>query len=129
MMNENDSSYTKIDEYINQFPSDIQVILNEIRETIRKAAPEAIEKISYQMPCYYLYGNLVYYAAYKKHIGFYPLPSVIDAFQEELSQYKRSKGAVQFPLNQPMPLDLIRRIVQFRAVENLQISQAKTSKK
>ena len=129
MMNENESSYTNVDEYINQFPSDIQVILNEIREVVRKAAPDAIEKISYQMPCYYLNGNLVYYAAYKKHIGFYPLPSGIDAFHEELSQYKRSKGAVQFPINQPMPLELIRRIVQFRAVENLQISQTKTSKK
>ena len=129
MMKENNSSYTNVDEYIEQFPSNIQDILNEIREVIRKAAPYAIEKISYQMPCYYLNGNLVYYAAYKKHIGFYPLPSGIDTFHEELSQYKGSKGAVQFPINQPIPLDLIRRIVEFRVNENLQISKVKSTKK
>ncbi len=109
-----------IDEYIAQFPEDIQQKLQEIRAVIHEAAPEATEKISYQMPTFYLRGNLVHFAAFKNHIGFYPVPSGIAAFETELAPYKRSKGAVQFPLDQPIPTELISRIVQFRVGENLQ---------
>jgi uncharacterized protein YdhG (YjbR/CyaY superfamily) len=108
-----------IDEYIAQFPEEIQQKLQEIRAVIHAAAPEATEKISYQMPTFYLRGNLVHFAAFKQHIGFYPVPSGIAAFEEELAPYKRSKGAVQFPLDQPIPFELIGRIVQFRVAENL----------
>ena len=110
---------SSIDEYIAQFPEEIQQKLQEIRAVIHAAAPEATEKISYQMPTFYLRGNLVHFAAFKKHIGFYPVPSGIAAFEEELAPYKRSKGAVQFPLDQPIPTELIGRIVQFRVAENL----------
>jgi len=96
----------------------VQPILQEIRAVIREAAPEATEKISYQMPTFYLNGNLVHFAAYQRHIGFYPTPSGTEQFEQELSAYKRAKGSVQFPLDQPMPYDLIRRMVQFRTAEN-----------
>ena len=89
-----------------------------MRRTIREAAPDAVEAISYQMPTFKLNGNLVHFAAYKNHIGFYPTPSGVEAFREELSAYKVSKGAIQFPIDQPMPLDLVRRIVQFRVAQN-----------
>ncbi|NTW73222.1 MAG: hypothetical protein HGA49_13415, partial [Eubacteriaceae bacterium] len=92
--------------------------LQEIRETIRKAAPEATEKISYQMPTFYLNGNLVHFAAFTSHIGFYPAPSGVEVLKEELAPYLHAKGSIQFPLNQPLPLDLIRRIVEFRVIEN-----------
>lgn len=108
-----------IDEYIAQFPAEIQQKLQEIRAVIHAAAPEATEKISYQMPTFYLRGNLVHFAAFKQHIGFYPVPSGIAAFEEELAPYKRSKGAVQFPLDQPIPTELIGRIVKFRVEENM----------
>ena len=108
-----------IDEYIGLFPDDVQKILQEIRQVIKSTAPEATEKISYQMPTFYLKGNLVHFAAFKNHIGFYPVPSGIEKFKEELSQYKGGKGSVQFPLDKPMPYDLIRRIVLFRVEENL----------
>ena len=111
---------SSIDEYIAQFPEDIQQKLQEIRAVIHAAAPEATEKISYQMPTFYLRGNLVHFAAFKHHIGFYPVPSGIAAFEAELAPYKRSKGAVQFPLDEPIPTELIGRIVQFRVAENLQ---------
>ena len=110
---------SSIDEYIAQFPAEIQQKLQEIRAVIHAAAPEATEKISYQMPTFYLRGNLVHFAAFKNHIGFYPVPSGIAAFEEELAPYKRSKGAVQFPLDQPIPFELIGRIVQFRVAENM----------
>ena len=103
-----------IDEYIAGFPADIQRILQEIRSVIREAAPQAIEKISYQMPTFYYQGNLVHFAAFKHHIGFYPTPQGIEAFKEELTRYKGAKGSVQFPLDQPIPYDLIRRIVRYR---------------
>lgn len=106
------------DEYIANCPEDVRKILKELREVIKEAAPEAQEKISYQMPCFTLNGNLVYFAACKNHIGFYPTPSGIEAFKDELSVYKSSKGAVQFPLDKPMPYDLVRRIVKFRVEEN-----------
>ena len=114
------NSFNTIDEYIATFPKETQEILNEVRAAIKESAPEAEEKISYQMPTFYLRGNLVHFAAFKKHIGFYPVPSGIAAFEEELAPYKRSKGAVQFPLDEPIPTELIGRIVQFRVAENLQ---------
>jgi uncharacterized protein YdhG (YjbR/CyaY superfamily) len=116
---------TTIDEYIAQYPEDVQQILNHIRAVIREAAPQASEKISYQMPTFYLNGNLIHFAAFKNHIGLYPTPSGIDGFKEELSAYKEGKGSVQFPLDQPMPYDLIRRIVLFRVTENLKKSRPK----
>lgn len=109
-----------VDEYIAAFPNDTQKLLEEIRSVIKKAAPEAEETINYAMPTFKLHGNLVHFAAYKNHIGFYPAPNGIDAFKDELSAYKGAKGSVQFPLNQPMPLDLISRIVKFRVKENLE---------
>jgi uncharacterized protein YdhG (YjbR/CyaY superfamily) len=118
-----------IDEYIANFPADIQEILQELRATIKAAAPEAEEAISYQMPTFKLKGNLVHFAAYKNHIGFYPVPRGIEAFQEELSAYKGSKGTVQFPLDRPLPLDLISRIVRFRVKDNLEKAEAKAKKK
>lgn len=109
-----------IDEYIAKFPIEVQEKLQKIRKIVRDAAPEATEKISYQMPTFYLYGNLVHFAAYKKHIGFYPTPSGITSFDEELAPYKRAKGSVIFPLDKPIPYDLIDKIVRFRVDENLQ---------
>ncbi len=122
------SSPQTIDEYLINFPANIQVILEELRATIRKAAPEATETISYQMPTFTLHGNLVHFAAYKNHIGFYPAPSGIAAFQKELASYKGAKGSVQFPLDQPLPLALISQIVTFRVKENLALARAKTKK-
>ena len=107
-----------IDAYIAGFPEDVQAILQQVRRTIHEAAPEATEAISYQMPTFKLHGNLVHFGAFKNHIGFYPVPSGMAAFEEELAAYKQGKGSVQFPLNKPMPLDLIRRIVEFRVQES-----------
>ena len=109
-----------IDEYITKFPIEVQEKLQKIRKIVQDAAPEATEKISYQMPTFYLNGNLVHFAAYKKHIGFYPTPSGITSFDEELAPYKRAKGSVIFPLDKPIPYDLIDKIVRFRVAENLQ---------
>lgn len=109
-----------IDQYIKEFPNDVQEILQSVRRTIQNAAPTAKEKISYAMPAFELNGILVYFAAFKNHIGLYALPSGHDAFKEELSKYKTGKGSVQFPLNQPIPFDLISQIVQFRVKENLE---------
>jgi uncharacterized protein YdhG (YjbR/CyaY superfamily) len=118
-MNTDQPAITSIDEYIAGFPSDVQAILEQIRQTVARAAPEATEKISYQMPTFFLNGNLVHFAAYKNHIGFYPAPRAIEAFQSELSKYKGAKGSVQFPLNQPIPFDLIAKIVKFRVADML----------
>jgi uncharacterized protein YdhG (YjbR/CyaY superfamily) len=107
-----------IDAYIAQFPGEVQEVLQKIRSLIHETAPEAAEKISYGMPTFYLKGNLVHFAGFKSHIGFYPIPSGIEAFKDELAQYKTGKGSVQFPLDQPIPYDLIRRIVIFRVQEN-----------
>ena len=120
---------SSIDEYIAMFPPQVQKKLQEVRATIHAAAPAAAEKISYQMPTFTLDGNLVYFGGFKDHIGFYPIPSGIEAFKKELSKYKQGKGSVQFPLDQPMPLDLIRRIVLFRAEENKKKAAAKAKKK
>jgi uncharacterized protein YdhG (YjbR/CyaY superfamily) len=116
-----------IDTYIANFPVDIQKKLQEIRSTIKASAPEAEEKISYQIPTFALKGNLVHFAAFKTHIGFYPTSSGIEKFKEELAAYQVSKGTVRFPLDQPIPYDLIARIVRFRLQENLERAQAKRS--
>jgi uncharacterized protein YdhG (YjbR/CyaY superfamily) len=118
-----------VDAYIATFPQEIQAILESLRATIRAAAPDAEEKISYQMPTFALKGNLVHFAAWKHHIGFYPASSGIDVFKDELSMYESSKGAIRFPLSQPLPMDLISRIVQFRVAENLANAAAKSSKR
>lgn len=108
-----------IDDYIALYPEETRKILQEIRATIQAAAPDAVEKISYQMPAFAQKGILVYFAAWKDHIGFYPIPSGIQSFKKELSAYETTKGSVHFPLDTPMPLDLISRIVKFRFAENL----------
>ena len=113
----NRSSATDIDEYIAAFPPATQARLQEVRELIRSVAPAAIETMSYAIPTFDLNGkHLVHFAGYAKHIGFYPTPAAIEAFQDELDGYTRAKGSVQFPLNQPLPVDLIRRMVEFRVV-------------
>jgi uncharacterized protein YdhG (YjbR/CyaY superfamily) len=109
---------TTIDQYIERFPEEVRHILEELRTTIREAAPEATEKISYQIPTFYYNGNLVHFAALKNHIGFYPTPSGIEAFEKDLKTYKSAKGSVQFPVDEAMPLELITRIVKFRVAEN-----------
>jgi len=108
-----------IDEYILSFPIEVQKILTDLRTLIQNAAPQATEKISYQIPTFYLNGNLVHFAAFKSHIGFYPASSGISEFSEELKKYKTSKGTVQFPIDQPIPRKLIRKIVEFRVKENM----------
>jgi uncharacterized protein YdhG (YjbR/CyaY superfamily) len=111
--------FETIDEYIATFPRDVQDILEEIRRTIQESAPNAKEAISYQMPTFKLNGNLVHFASFKNHIGFFPTPSGISRFKKELSHYETSKGTVRFPLNEPIPFDLIRKIVKYRVKENL----------
>ena len=114
------SKPTSIDEYIAGFPKATQKPLEQIRQTVRKAAPGAEETISYSMPTFTLKGRyLIYFAGFKNHIGFYPAPTGIEEFEKELSGYKTGRGSVQFPLDKPMPLDLVRRIVKFRIRENL----------
>ncbi len=117
-----------IDEYIAGFPQEIQKILQKLRATIRKAAPGATETISYRMPTFTLKGNLVHFAAYKNHIGFYPVPSGIEAFRTELARYQQGRGSVQFPIGEPLPLDLIAQIVKFRVQENLEKAAARGKK-
>lgn len=108
-----------VGEYISGCAKEIQPLLNEIRKAISETAPDAVEKISYKMPTYYLKGNLVHFAAQSRHIGFYPAPSGIEAFKEELKDYKTSKGAIQFPYDKPLPIGLIKKIVKFRVDENI----------
>ena len=114
-----------IDEYIAGFPCEIQEILHQCRLTIREAAPQAVEVMSYGMPAFKLNGILVWFAAYSKHIGFYPHNTGIVAFKKELSIYKGGKGSVQFPLDKPLPLELISEIVKFRVIENLEKQKLK----
>jgi ribonuclease Z len=128
-MEESKEKYETIDEYISQFPEAIRELLTQIRNTIKAAAPEATEKISYQMPTFYYHGNLVHFAGHKNHIGFYPTPSGMDTFAEELSAYKQGKGSVQFPLDQPLPLSLITRMVKARVLENNQLAAKKKAGK
>ena len=121
--------FTTVDEYISQFPEDVQERLQSLREVIRETVPDAQEKISYQMPTFALHGNLVHFAAYQNHIGFYPTPSGINAFKDQTTEYKTSKATVQFPLDKPMPYELIQEIVKFRVAENEKKSENKTKKK
>lgn len=118
-----------VDGYIAAFPGEVQAVLNEVRRTIRDAAPQAVEVIKYRIPTYVLNGNLVHFAAYKSHIGFYPTPSGIDAFKNQLGNYKTAKGSVQFPLAESIPLNLIESIVKYRVVEALGKSGRSKSKK
>ena len=113
------TEFKTVDEYIKSFPTDIQTLLNKVRETIKKNAPDAVESIAYGMPAYKMNGKpLVYFAGFKKHIGFYATPTGHAEFAAELSTYKQGKGSVQFPLNKPIPYELIKRIVAFRVKEN-----------
>lgn len=118
-MQTNKRAPTTIDEYISQSPQDVQGILTNLRGVIKKAAPRATEKISYRMPGFYLNGDLVWFAAQKGYIGFYPTGSGVAAFQKELAGYEQTKGSIHFPLDRPLPYDLISRIVKFRVAQNL----------
>lgn len=118
-----------IDAYIAGFPNAIQQKLQEMRAVIKKAAPGAQETIKYAMPTFTLNGNLVHFAAFKNHIGFYPTPSGIEAFEKELAMYKGAKGSVQFPLSQPLPLDLVARIVAYRVLQNSKNALAKNTER
>ena len=121
--------FNSIDEYIATFPEETQKILEELRATIKAAAPDADERISYQMPTFALEGNLVHFAAWKNHIGFYPTSSGTQAFKKELSIYEGAKGSVKFPIDKPLPLKLISRIVKFRVAESLKKSRDKIKPK
>lgn len=121
--------FKTVDEYLSTFPSSTKKMLQQLRETIRKAAPQAEECISYNMPAYKQQGALVYFAGYKGHIGFYPVSSAIREFEKELSAYEGSKGTVRFPLDQPLPLKLITRMVKHRIQENKALAEAKAAKK
>lgn len=125
----NENTINTIDAYIAQFPSEIQATLQTVRTVIREAAPEAQEKISWSMPTFALYGNLVHFAAHKNHLGFYPGASGIEAFKDRLQGYIWSKGAVQFPYKNPIPYDLITEIVRFRVEENMRDEQIKREAK
>lgn len=128
-MEEKKASLTTVDEYVAQYPHDVQQILARIREVIKESAPEAVERISYQMPGYDLNGYLVYFAVNKRHIGFYPRTSAMEANIPELAKYKGTKGSVHFPLDQPIPYDIIRKIVAVRVKENLEKAEAKGKRK
>jgi uncharacterized protein YdhG (YjbR/CyaY superfamily) len=119
----------EVDAYIAGFPEHIQELLEEIRVTVKSAAPDAEEIMNYGIPTLVLHGNLVHFAGYKNHIGFYPAPSAIETFKTELSIYKGAKGSVQFPVGSPLPLDLVTKIVHFRVEENLAKALAKANKK
>jgi uncharacterized protein YdhG (YjbR/CyaY superfamily) len=121
-MKANKNQFETIDEYISAFPKPIQEILQKLKKTIKESAPQAQEAISYQIPTFKLNGNLVHFAAFKDHIGFFPTPSPIVAFKKELSKYKTSKGTIRFPINEPIPFDLVSKIVKYRVKENLQKS-------
>ena len=118
-MRQAEKEYKTVDEYIAFFPNNLQIKLQELRQKIRESAPDAEEVISYGMPAYRLSGILVYFAAFKNHIGFYPTSSGVEAFREELSDYETSKGTIRFPLNKPIPLELVTKIVKFRVDENM----------
>lgn len=128
MLNPSASPKT-IDEYIAGFPAEVQSILEKLRATIRAAAPAAEETISYGMPTFRLKGNLVHFAAFKNHLGFYPTPSAIEKFRRELAAYPLSKGTVRFAWDQPIPYELVAKIVAFRIAENLELDQQRKAKK
>lgn len=127
-MSPNQTKPSSIDEYIAGFPADVQEILEKIRMTIRKAAPAAEETIKYQMPTFTLKGNLVYFSAFKKHIGFYPPVTGFEKLRNELLRYEGPKGSLKFPLDEPIPYDLISKIVEFRVKENLSKAESKQKK-
>jgi uncharacterized protein YdhG (YjbR/CyaY superfamily) len=112
-------NYNTVDEYISMFPKDVQEKLLQMGKAIKEAAPEAEEKISYRMPAYFKNGPLVYFAAFKNHIGFYPTASGTETFKEEFKPYKSGKGSVQFPMDEPLPIELVKRVVRFKVEENL----------
>lgn len=118
-----------VDGYISGFPKETQILLEQVRTAIREAAPDAEELISYQMPSYKYKGMLVHFAGYKSHVGFYPAPSGIKAFEKEISKYKNAKGSVQFPIDKPMPLALISKITKYRLKENKAIAAEKAKNK
>lgn len=118
-----------IDEYIGWFPEDIQKILEKVRVLVQASAPEAKEDIKYAMPTFVLHGNLVHFAAFKNHIGFYPAPTGTEAFKADLAPYKTGKGSIQFQLDEPIPYDLIKKITLFRVDENLRKAKIKSTKK
>jgi uncharacterized protein YdhG (YjbR/CyaY superfamily) len=118
-----------IDDYITNFPPETRKHLMQVRDTIRKSAPQATEAIKYAIPTFVLNGNLVHFAGYEKHIGFYPAPTGMDAFKKELAPYKQGKGSVQFPIDKPMPLALIRKIVAYRVKQSLEKAKGKAKKK
>jgi uncharacterized protein YdhG (YjbR/CyaY superfamily) len=128
-MEENKITFQSVDEYILQFPIEVQEILQNLRKVIKEAAPEAEEKISWQMPTFVLHGNLVHFAAHKNHIGFYPAPSGIDAFEDELSEYRGGKGTLKFPIKNPLPYEVISKIVKLRVSENTRKAEDKLKKK
>ena len=127
-MEDKKAKYESVDDYIRQFCPEVQEKLEALRKVIRESATGATERISYQMPAFYLHGNLVYFAAFKHHIGFYPTSSGIEAFKDELAGYKGSKGSVQFPIEKPLPYDLISRIVKYRVEENMKTAAGKMNK-
>ena len=128
-MKSNQTAPKDIDEYIAGFPADVQKTLKKIRSTIRKAAPDTGEAIKYQMPTFTLNGNVVCFGAYKKHIGLYPAPREAAPFKVEMSKYEGGKGTVRFPLDKPIPYDLIGRIVKFLVKRNLEAAKAKGKKR
>jgi uncharacterized protein YdhG (YjbR/CyaY superfamily) len=123
------SGLKDVDAYIAGFPREVQELLEKVRTTIRAAAPDADEAMKYGVPTFIWNGNLVHYAAFKEHIGFYPTPGAIETFKEELAAYESAKGSVRFPFDKPLPLELIGRIVKFRLKENLDRAQAKRKKR
>ena len=128
-MRDDQPAAKNIDDYIAGFPPDVQKTLQKVRATIRRAAPQADETISYQMPTFKLEGNLVHFAAFKNHIGLYPTPSGTERFRKELSSYETGKGSIRFPLDKPIPYDLIAKIVKFRVRENLEKAAARRRKR
>jgi uncharacterized protein YdhG (YjbR/CyaY superfamily) len=126
---ESKSAYKTIDEYIQLFPAEFQEIMKKLRQVIKEAVPQAQEKISWQMPTFTLHGNLVHFAANKKHIGLYPGESGVAAFKDKITEYKSSKGAIQFPIDKPMPYELVAEIAKYRAAENIKWAEEKIEKK
>ncbi|HTI90404.1 MAG TPA: DUF1801 domain-containing protein [Puia sp.] len=122
------TKFQTVEEYLATFPPKTKKFLKDLRATIKQAAPQAEETISYNMPAFKLHGMLIWYAGYKEHIGLYPKTTVIQAFKKDLEEYKQSKGTIQFPLDQPLPLDLITRIVKYRIRENLEAAKNKVKK-
>jgi uncharacterized protein YdhG (YjbR/CyaY superfamily) len=127
-MDVNKPAFKTTDEYIKQFSPEVQELLTKVRNVIKEAVPEATEKISYQMPTFYLHENLVHFAVNKHHIGLYPTPSGVEAFKDQLTSYKTSKAAIQFPIEQPLPFELISEIAKYRASESRAKAEAKKKK-